>query len=80
MPILDEYDDNELESPIPSRVLMDELGMNTRDGKKKRKAGLVDIEEEIEDDVESDSSEGSPINVELCDSSSDDGTCILCEE
>ncbi|PWZ34176.1 hypothetical protein Zm00014a_011595 [Zea mays] len=84
-PILDEYDDNELESPIPSRVLMDELGMdvevtalkrkldfNTREGKKKRKAGLVDIEEEIEDDVESDSSEGSPINVELCDSSSDD--------
>jgi hypothetical protein len=38
------------------------------------------IEEEIEDDVESDSSEGSPINVELCDSSSDDGTGILCEE
>ncbi|PWZ25804.1 hypothetical protein Zm00014a_032921 [Zea mays] len=84
-PILDEYDDNELESPIPSRVLMDELGMdvevtalkrkldfNTREGKKKRKAGLVDIEEEIEDDVESDSSDGSPINVELCDSSSDD--------
>ncbi|PWZ06027.1 hypothetical protein Zm00014a_001860 [Zea mays] len=69
-PILDEYDDNELESPIPSRVLMDELGMdvevttlkrkldfNTRDGKKKRKAGFVDIEEEIEDDVESDSLE-----------------------
>ncbi|PWZ29999.1 hypothetical protein Zm00014a_024739 [Zea mays] len=69
-PILDEYDDNELESPIPSRVLMDELGMdvevtalkrkldfNTREGKKKRKAGLVDIEEEIEDDVESDSSD-----------------------
>jgi hypothetical protein len=67
---------------------MDELGMdgevtalkrkldfNTSDGKKKRKAGLVDIEEEIEDDVESDSSEGSPIHVELCDSSSDDGTC-----
>uniref|UniRef100_A0A804UAZ9 HAT C-terminal dimerisation domain-containing protein n=1 Tax=Zea mays TaxID=4577 RepID=A0A804UAZ9_MAIZE len=64
-------------------VLMDELGMdgevttlkrkldfNTRDGKNKRKAGLVDIE----DDVESDSSEGSPIHVELCDSSSDDGT------
>ncbi|PWZ44992.1 hypothetical protein Zm00014a_037651 [Zea mays] len=84
-PILDEYDDNELESPIPSRVLMDELGMdvevtalkrkldfNARDGKKKRKAGLVDIEEEIEDDVESDFLEGSPINVELCDSSSDD--------
>jgi hypothetical protein len=59
-PILDEYDDNELDSPIPSRVLMDELGMdgevtalkrkldfNTRDGKKKRKAGLVDIEEEM---------------------------------
>lgn len=70
-PILDEYDDNELESPIPSRVLMDEIGMdvemtalkrkldfNTRDGKTKRKAGLVDIEEEIDDDVESDSSEG----------------------
>ncbi|PWZ08530.1 hypothetical protein Zm00014a_022984 [Zea mays] len=75
-PILDEYDDNDLESPIPSRVLMDEFGMdfNTRDGKKKRKARLVDIEEEMEDDVESDSSEGSPINVELCDSSSDDGT------
>lgn len=56
--ILDEYDDNELESPILSRVLMDELGMdfNTRDGKKKRKARLVDIEEEMEDDVESDSS------------------------
>ncbi|XP_008644965.2 uncharacterized protein [Zea mays] len=75
-PILDEYDDNDLESPILSRVLMDEFGMdfNTRDGKKKRKARLVDIEEEMEDDVESDSSEGSPINVELCDSSSDDGT------
>ncbi|AQK91389.1 hypothetical protein ZEAMMB73_Zm00001d009144 [Zea mays] len=75
-PILDEYDDNELESPILSRVLMDELGMdfNTRDGKKKRKARLVDIEEEMEDDVESDSSEGSPINVELCDSSSNDDT------
>ncbi|PWZ13055.1 hypothetical protein Zm00014a_024124 [Zea mays] len=75
-PILDEYDDNDIESPIPSRVLMDEFGMdfNTRDGKKKRKARLVDIEEEMEDDVESDSSEGSPINVELCDSSSDDGT------
>jgi hypothetical protein len=69
--------------PITSIVLMDELGMdgevttlkrkldfNTRDGKNKRKAGLVDIE----DDVESDSSEGSPIHVELCDSSSDDGT------
>jgi hypothetical protein len=48
--------------------------------KKKRKAKLVDIEEEIDDDVESDSSEGSPINVELCVSSSDDGIGILCEE
>ena len=35
----------------------------------------MDIKEEIEDDVESDSSEGSPVHVELCDSSSDDGTC-----
>jgi len=60
-PILDEYDHNELESPIPSRVLMDELGMdvevtatlkrkldfNTRDGKKKRKVGLVDIRKKL---------------------------------
>ena len=71
---------DELGMDVEVTALKRKLDFNTRDGKKKRKVGLVDIEEEIEDDVELDSSEDNPINVELCDSSSDNGTCILCEE
>jgi hypothetical protein len=41
MPILDEYDDNELESSISSRVLMDELGMDGEVSTLKRSLILI---------------------------------------
>ena len=40
-PILDEYDDNELESSISSRVLMDELGMDGEVSTLKRSLILI---------------------------------------
>ncbi|XP_062187889.1 uncharacterized protein LOC133891187 [Phragmites australis] len=88
-PILDEYVDNEPESPSPSRFLIDELGMDEEEvaifkrklefgrkgGKKKGKVGLKEDEEGIADDFESDSSQGSPTYAESGDNSSDDAGC-----
>lgn len=88
-PILDEYVDNEPESPSPSRFLIEELGMDEEEvaifkrklyfgrkgGKKKGKVGLEEDEEGIADDFESDSSQGSPTYAESGDNSSDDAGC-----
>ena len=80
-PTLDEHDDQRPESPNPSRLVIDELGMSDEEvaafkkkigGKwgKKRKEGF---EEDIFSDYESESDQqGSPVYAESGESSSDD--------
>ncbi|KAL5198641.1 hypothetical protein ABZP36_002153 [Zizania latifolia] len=88
-PILDEYNDNESESPIPYRVIINELGMAEEDvgllkrkldfgnssGKKKRSVGLEEDEEDSVEDFESDSAQGNPTYTKSSDSSSEEGEC-----
>ncbi|KAL5203383.1 hypothetical protein ABZP36_014335 [Zizania latifolia] len=84
--ILDEFDDNESESPMPCRVIIDELGMAEEDvgllkrkldfgnssGKKKRSVRLEEDEEDSVEDFESDSAQGSITYVKSSDSSSEE--------